>query len=83
MEHLSHEHSILLGMAIDQSTASTYSSTLNLYLTFCKIHAIPVDPTPETLSYYVAFQSSFINSKSVNSYLSGICNQLEPFYPQV
>jgi hypothetical protein len=83
MERLSHERSILLGMAIDQSTASTYSSALNSYLTFCKIHAIPVDPTPETLSYYVAFQSSFINPKSINSYLSGICNQLEPFYPQV
>jgi hypothetical protein len=70
-------------MAVDQSTASTYSSTLNLYLTFCKIHGIPVDSTSKTLSYYVAFQSSFINPKSVDSYLSGICNQLEPFYPQV
>jgi len=83
MERLSHGHSILLGMAIDQSTASTYSFTLNLYLTFCKIHDISVNATPETLSYYVAFQSSFINPKSVDSYLSSICNQLEPFYPHV
>jgi hypothetical protein len=83
MERLNHERSILLGMAIDHSTAGTYSSALNSYLTFCKLHNIPVDPTPETLSYYVAFQSSFINPKSVDSYLSGICNQLEPFYPNV
>jgi hypothetical protein len=68
IERLNHERSILLGMAVDQSTACTYSSALNSYLTFCKIHAIPVDPTPKTLSYYVAFQSSFINPKSVDSY---------------
>src|ERR1700683_4785986 len=83
LERLNHERSILLGMAIDQSTATSYTSALNSYLTFCKIHQIPVDPTPETLSYFVTFQSSFINPKSVESYLSGICNQLEPFYPQV
>src|SRR5882762_5430487 len=83
LERLNHEHSILLGMAIDQSTANSYTSTLNSYLTFCKIHQIPVNPTPETLSYFMTFQSSFINLKSIESYLSGICNQLEPFYPQV
>jgi hypothetical protein len=70
-------------MSIDHNTANTYSSALNSYLTFCKIHAIPVDPTPETLSYYVAYQSSFINPNSVDSYLSGICNQLEAFYPNI
>jgi hypothetical protein len=47
------------------------------------MHTIPVDPTPETLSFYVAYQSSFINPKSVDSYLSGICNQLETFYPDI
>jgi hypothetical protein len=83
LEQLNYKCSILLGMAIDHSTASTYSSALNSYLTFCKIHNIPVNSTPETLSYYVAFQSSFINPKSVNSYLSGVCNQLELFYPHI
>ena len=82
-EHLNYEHSILLGMSIDTSTATTYSSALNSYLTFCKMHALPVDPTPQTLSYYVTFQSFFINPKSVDSYLSGISNQLEPYFPEV
>jgi hypothetical protein len=44
---------------------------------------LPVEPTPQTLSYYTTFQSFFINPKSVDSYLSGICNQLEPFSPDV
>ena len=65
MERLIHERSILLGMAIDTTTALTYSSAANSYLAFCKLHQLPVDPTPETLSYYITFQSSHINPKSV------------------
>ena len=83
MDHLIHECSILLGMVIDNSTANTYTSATNSYLTFCKLHNIPIDPTSETLSYYITFQSHHINPKSVESYLSGICNNLEPFFPDV
>ena len=83
MERLIHEHSILLGMAIDNTTTNTYSSATNSYLAFCKLHKLPIDPRPETLSYYVTFQSSHINPKSVESYLSGICNNLEPFSPDI
>jgi len=82
-ERLIYERSILLGMAIDSTTAHTYSSATNSYLTFCKLHTLPIDPTPETLSYYVTFQSAHINPKSVESYLSGICNNLEPFFPDI
>ena len=83
MERLVHERSILLGMAIDNTTANTYSSATNSYLAFCQIHSIPIEPTPETLSYYITFQSAQINPKSVQSYLSGICNNLEPFFPDI
>ena len=83
MERLIHEHSILLGMAIDSTTAITYSSATNSYLAFCKLHHLPVDPTPETLSYYVTFQSAHINPKFIESYLSGICSCLEPFFPDI
>jgi hypothetical protein len=83
MDHLINERSILLGMAIDNSTANTYTSTTNSYLTFCKLHNIPIDPTSETLSYYITFQSSHINPKSVESYLSGICSNLELFSPDI
>jgi hypothetical protein len=83
LERLNYEHSILLGMSIDTSTASTYSSALNSYLTFCKMHGLLVEPTSQTLSYYTTFQSFHINFKSVDSYLFGICNQLKPFFPDV
>jgi hypothetical protein len=83
MERLIYERSILLGMAIDNTTALTYSSAANSYLTFCKLHQLPVEPTPETLSYYITFQSTHINPKSVESYLSGICSSLEPFFPDI
>ena len=83
LERLKYECSILLGMSIDQSTFASNSSALNSYLTFCKSHGLPVEPTPQTLSYYTTFQSFHINPKSVNSYLSRICNQLEPYFPDV
>ena len=60
-----------------------YTSALNLYLTFGKLHNFNIDPTPETLSLYVTYQSTFINPKSVDSYLSGIANQMESFFPDV
>jgi hypothetical protein len=83
LERLNYERSILLGMSIDHSTSASYSSAVNSYLTFCKSHGLPVEPTSQTLSYYTTFQSFYINPKSVDSYLSGICNQLEPYFPDV
>jgi hypothetical protein len=83
MDRLINERSISLGYSLDTSSFGTYTSALNSYLTFCNLHHLPVDPTPDTLSFYVVFLSSHINPKSVNSYLSGICRQLEPFYPEV
>jgi hypothetical protein len=70
-------------MAIDSSTAITYTLATNSYLTFCRLHNLPIDPTSETLGYYITFQSSHINPKSVESYLSGVCNNLEPFFPEI
>ena len=83
MECLIHEQSILLRMVINNTTANTYSSATNSYLTFCQIHSIPIKPLPKTLSYYITFQSTHINPKSVQSYLSSICNNLEPFFPDI
>ena len=83
MDRLINERSISLGYSLDSSSYGTYTSALNSYLTFCNMHNLPVDPTPDTLSFYVVFLSSHIDPKSVNSYLSGICRQLEPFFPEV
>ena len=83
LQQLVYEHSILLSMAINTATHLFYTSALNTYLTFCKLHDFDIGPTPETLSLYVIYQSMFINPKSIDSYLSGIANQMESFFPEV
>jgi hypothetical protein len=82
-DRLLHERAIALGLAIDTSTLNTYNSTLNSYLTFVHLHDLPVEPTPETLSFYAVFMSHHIKPSSVNNYLSGICQQLKPYFPNV
>lgn len=82
-ERLEHERAIAMGNAIDASSAAAYSSALQSYLSFCRSHNFPVDPTPDTLSFYTVYMSHHIAPSSVDSYLSGICNQLESFYPHV
>ena len=83
LDWLNHKWSILLGLLIKSSTAITYSSATNSYLTFCNIHHLPIDLTPDTLSLYITFQLHLISATSIDSYLSRICNQLEPFFPDV
>jgi hypothetical protein len=83
MERLNAELTINLGMAIDRSTHGSYTSALNSYLTFCRLHELDIEPTPRNLALYVTYQSTFINPKSVDTYLSGIANQLETHFPDV
>ncbi|KAI0059318.1 hypothetical protein BV25DRAFT_1780889, partial [Artomyces pyxidatus] len=47
------------------------------------IHHRSVEPTVDTISFYVVFMSYHIQPRSVRAYLSGICNQLEHVYPAV
>jgi len=82
-EKLLREHTIALGQAIDKMTLKSYSSALNSYLSFVHLHKLPVEPTPDTLSFFIIFMSHHINPRSVTSYLSGICQQLEPYFPGV
>src|ERR1700730_9411292 len=80
-EHLEHERVVALGNAIDASSAASYSSALQSYVTFCRSHDFPIEPTPDTLSFYTIFMCHHIKPQSVDTYLSGVCNQLEPYYP--
>ncbi|KAJ3924835.1 MAG: hypothetical protein NXY57DRAFT_1051775 [Lentinula lateritia] len=82
-ECLLHERNIALGSVLEPSSLSSYTSAVQSYMTFCRTHDFPVDPTTDTLSFYVVYICHFIKPKSVSSYLSGICNQLEVFYPDV
>lgn len=82
-KRLVRKRAIALGHAIDRSTKASYNSATNSYLTFCHLHRRPIDPTPETLSFFTMFMSHHINPKSVDNYLSGICNNLEGFFPDI
>lgn len=46
-----------------------------------KKHGLSIEPTPDMLSYYIIYQLHIIIPDSVDSYISGIINQLEPCYP--
>ncbi|THH15422.1 hypothetical protein EW146_g5063 [Bondarzewia mesenterica] len=50
---------------------------------FCKLHAFPITPTEDTLSFFIVYMSHHIQPDSVATYLSGICNRLQPFFPHV
>lgn len=82
-DQLLQELAIALGQAIDVLTLKCYGSSLNSYLTFVCLHDLPVEPTPDTLSFYTVFMSHHIVPRSVSNYLSGICQQLEPYFPNV
>ena len=82
-EELLRRRAIALGMALDGSSHATYSSALNSYLSFCEMHNFPIDPTPDTLSFFVVYMSAHIEPRSVGNYLSGICHELEAFFPNV
>jgi len=47
------------------------------------MHNHPLDPTPDTLSLFTVYMHHHIKPDSVGTYLSGICHQLEPYFPDV
>jgi hypothetical protein len=83
MDRLIRERAIALGNTLDSSTLRTYTSALTSYLTFVRAHNFPVSPSEDTISYYIVYMSHHISPCSVTTYLSGIVQQLEPFYPSI
>lgn len=82
-ERLVWERAIAMGHAIDPRTFLTYTSHLQSYLSFCKNHGFPIEPTPDTLSFFTVYMCHHIKPSSVDSYLSGICHQLQHIFPDV
>src|SRR5258707_1565357 len=74
---------LALGTALEQSTAHTYTSAASSYITFCDLHHFPTEPTVERLCFYIVYMLHHIKPTSMKSYLSGICAELEPFYPDI
>ena len=82
-ERLVHDRSVAWGQSIAASTHAAYGSALNSYLEFTRNHGFPTDPTPDTLSFYITYTSHYIKPDSVDSYVSGVCHELEPYFPDV
>jgi hypothetical protein len=82
-DRLLFERAVALGCSIEPSSAATYSSAFRLYLAFCHLHNRSIEPTLDTLSFYIVFMCYHIKPQSVESYLTGICSMLEASYPNV
>ncbi|KAL1667665.1 hypothetical protein GGF50DRAFT_48123 [Schizophyllum commune] len=82
-ERLEHERAIAIGVSIELSTTLSYTSATNAYLEFCRLHDMPITPTTDSFSFFAVFMSHHLKPKTVDAYLSGVCNQLEPVFPNV
>jgi hypothetical protein len=69
----------LQASAIEKSSFKHYSTGMRSYARFCISHNLDLDPTPETLSRYIAYSSQFIGSAP--KYLTGVRHFLRRFYP--
>ena len=47
------------------------------------MHDYPLEPSPDTLSLFPIYMCHHLKPDSVGTYLSGICHQLEPYFPDV
>ena len=66
--------------ALERSTVGGYSTGARHYLHFCRLHHLPLDPTPQTLSQYIAYTSLSIASGP--KYLTGACHFLQDLFPE-
>lgn len=65
--------------AIEKSTGKGYATGARDYISFCLSHNLSIEPTPQTLSRYVAYTSLFI--ASAPKYLTGARHFLSDIYP--
>ena len=65
--------------AIEISTAKGYATGARDYINFCLSFSLPLTPTPQNLSRYVAYTSKFI--ASAPKYLTGARHFLQDLYP--
>jgi len=65
--------------AIEKSTVREYAVGAKDYMNFCTRHNLPIDPTPDTFSRYIAYTSKFIASGP--KYLTGARHFLHDLFP--
>ena len=83
LETFVRERAYAIRNSLDLSTRRTYSSALNSWIAFVNMHNFPIEPTQDSLSFFIVFMSHHIEPRSVKSYLSGLVQQLEPDFPSI
>src|ERR1700678_4395068 len=83
LETFVRERAYAISNSLDLSTRRTYSSALNSWIAFVNMHNFSIEPTQDTLSFFIVFMSHHIQPRSVKSYLSGLIQQLEPNFPNI
>jgi hypothetical protein len=83
VEALLSERAIAMSRSLELSTRHTYSSALNSWIAFVNMHHFDIEPTPDTLSFFVVYMSHQISPRSVKAYLSGLVQLLEPDFPNI
>lgn len=59
------------------------SQQLKSWIAFAQMHKFPLEPTSDTLSFFIVYMSHHIRPDSVKSYLSGLVQQLDPDFPSI
>src|ERR1700678_1811248 len=83
LETFVRERAYAISNSLDLLTRRTYSSALNSWIAFVNMHAFSIEPTEDTLSFFIVYMSHHIEPRSVKSYLSGLVQQLEPNFPNI
>ncbi len=81
LEQFKERRAWVLGGSLERSTTRSYAEALLSYTSFCERHHFPIQPSVDTLSFYIVYMSHFIQPLSVKSYLSEICAELEVNWP--
>ena len=85
LQELERERNFDITMSTEVSTQTAYTTHIRDYAAFCRRYSLDLDPTPNwnTLSLYIAATALDIAPSAIDTYLSGICWHLEPFFPHV
>jgi hypothetical protein len=86
LDQFARERAITLGMSLELSTRDVYNSATRSYLNYCRIHNFSIEPTPDNLCNFILWiciADPTVAPSTASGYLSGICNNLEPHYPNV
>jgi len=83
LERLIQERATNLSLALETGTTQNYHSATRSWISFIEMHNFPLEPSADTLSFYISYMSTHVKVETIEGYLSGLASVLEPFFPDV